>query len=116
MLLEPLPNDLRLADVSVGGIGLRVVANKDINSGFFELLASQKLVKLSTGSGDSLSSPIGDLSRAKTFCVSEWKEEFDRCRCHALAVNLTMISLIRIRLAFNLEEFCTWYYGSSNAI
>ena len=64
MLLESLANNLRLADVSAGRVGLRVVTDKYINSGLFEFLASQKLIKLGTGSGDSLSGPIGDLGGA----------------------------------------------------
>ncbi len=64
MLLESLANDLRLADVSAGGVGLRVVANKYIDSGLVEFLASQKLIKFGARSSDSLSGPIGDLSGA----------------------------------------------------
>jgi len=64
MLLEPLTNDLCLANVCAGRVGLRVVANEYIYSGLFEFLASQKLIKLGAGSGDSLPRPIGNFGRA----------------------------------------------------
>jgi hypothetical protein len=41
MLLQSLANDLRFANVGAGGVGLRVVANKDINSSLVEFFASQ---------------------------------------------------------------------------
>ena len=40
VLLESLPNDLRLADVSAGCVGKRVAANEDIDAGLVEFLAS----------------------------------------------------------------------------
>ena len=39
MLFESLANDLRFADVSAGCVGLRVVANEYVDSGFVEFLA-----------------------------------------------------------------------------
>jgi len=44
MLLESLANYLRLADICASCIGNRVAANKDIDSGLFEFLSSEKLV------------------------------------------------------------------------
>ncbi len=64
MLLESVPNDLHLADVSAGCVGLRVVPNEHVNSGLIEFLATQQLIKFGTGCSDGLSCPVGDLSRA----------------------------------------------------
>ena len=44
VLLQSIANDLRLADVSAGRVGMRVAANEDIDSGLVEFLTSQKLV------------------------------------------------------------------------
>ena len=40
VLLHPLANDFRFADVGAGCVGNRVAANEDIDSGLLEFLAS----------------------------------------------------------------------------
>ena len=47
-----------LADVSARGVGKRVAANEDIDSGLVEFLASKKLVQFGAGRGDSLAGPV----------------------------------------------------------
>ena len=64
VLLESIANDLRLADVSARGVGKRVAANEDIDSGLVEFLASEKLVQFGAGRGDSLAGPVRDLGSA----------------------------------------------------
>jgi hypothetical protein len=49
MLLQPIANDLGLADVGAGRVGLRVAANENIDSGLVEFLASEKLVQFGPG-------------------------------------------------------------------
>ena len=78
MLLQPIANDLRLADISAGRVGLRVAANENIDSGLIEFLASEKLVQFGPGRGDSLAGPVGDFGSTQAFCISERKEEFDK--------------------------------------
>src|SRR3989339_1044744 len=48
----------RLADVGARGVGKRVAANEDIDSGLVEFLASKKLVQFGAGRGDSLAGPV----------------------------------------------------------
>ncbi len=49
VLLESLANDLRLADVSAGCVGKRVVANEYIDSGLVEFLGLSGFPKALSG-------------------------------------------------------------------
>jgi len=79
MLLQSVANDLRLADVSAGKVGLWIAAEKDIDTGFLQFLPSEQLVQLGAGRGDGLAGPIGDFSSPQALRISAWKEKLDSC-------------------------------------
>ena len=64
VLLESIANDFRLADVSARGVGQRVAANEDVDSGLVEFLASKEFVQFGAGRGDSLAGPVRNLGSA----------------------------------------------------
>jgi hypothetical protein len=82
VLLQSLPNNLSLANVSSRCVSYRIAADEDIDAGLFQFLPGEKIVEFRTWRCNRFSGPVRDLRCAQTLCISPWKKKLDGRRCH----------------------------------
>jgi hypothetical protein len=70
VLFEPIRDDLCFADVGVRDVCLRIYPDEDVNSSFFELLASEKVVELCSRRSYRLAELVGNLSGAQALRIA----------------------------------------------
>ena len=60
MLLQPVPDYFCFPDVGAWSIGGWIAPCENIDTGLFEFLSCQEVIKFGAGRSDSFAGPIGD--------------------------------------------------------